>query len=785
MSSQFSLLKKDYKTQTKRFNSAKISGKLTSKMSSLSGRFSAFSNSSHSRNKKKVLVTNVLSVSKHLIINAENPESSKDILENIRYVYPYKPDFFLKLENTSIGKKFPDKINIITMNKKPFSLSSFESSVSTYKSSSQNSVKKTFFFNNQNYLNSSSNKKTKLTLNSPKPLPMKIIQKTDFKNYTTYNSNITEIITSDNINFTEENFMKFVDNINADKNNIIKYKQELNDYFDNNKLNKNDTAFLKDIVNNYKYPEQDNLNDNEGNNDFFATNFYSSKKKLMSIKGTNIILKISSLKIIFYEVNKGSDNNINTKIKFPFEFLSMFYGLNFEEFINILIALVEYNFDTNKFYINYNTFINKIEEAKILYDFYTSKSFAFTYNTNNIKEYYLFDWDVKGKNDEIKKYKIKILLPQIKMKINCDNKFNIKFYSNVNITTMYHLIKNSFNKWDFFIFVNFSQHKLFRYEINRNICRKNLSPDYSQYKPDQNILYNLTNSIIKINTIKKNYLSFCFFYSYIKEEKFETNFINFKLPKISIKFHSFSKNFSLDSRRIFQLNKLRKYFLPEDLIKYGMKIETLKKKIKKHEPEKQHLKKIIAAKTMKPIMHRESSRVSIDLKGKKGGVKKFFKNKIKAQKEMMIINPSVNNEYNEIIKDIKLDLDKYIFNFDESILKFINIDEVHKNDIPKHSRNYINNNNDINGDNTFPAVNEKKLNIDIDTLELSWTNRDGLTNIYKFDKNTSQYLLDFSQNKWKKYVEKNIDKIISGISNVQRNKNKKSISFFPKSKINL
>jgi len=36
-----------------------------------------------------------------------------------------------------------------------------------------------------------------------------------------------------------------------------------------------------------------------------------------------------------------------------------------------------------------------------------------------------------------------------------------------------------------------------------------------------------------------------------------------------------------------------------------------------------------------------------------------------------------------------------------------------------------------------------------------------------------------------KICRKNIDKIISGISNVQRNKNKKSISFFPKSKINL
>ena len=799
MSSQFSLLKKDSKIQNKRFNSAKISGKLTSKMSSISGRrLLAFSNMTGSRNKKKVLITNVLSVSKHLIINADNPESTKDIVENIRYEYPYKPDFFLKLENNSNGKKiFPDKINLLTMNKKPFSLSSFESSVSTYKSSTQNSVKKNFFFN-PNYLNSSSNKKTKLTLMSHKTEPMKINKKTDLKNYTTYNTNITELITNDNINLTGENFMKFVDNINADKNYINQYKQELNDYFDNNKLNKSDTVFLKNIINNHKYPEKEALNENESNNYFFTSNYYSSKKKEISIKNSNIILKISSLKIIFYEVKENkknyncinylnnsdnSNNFINTKIKFPFEFLAMFYGLNFEEFINILIALIEYDFNTNKFYIDYNTFINKIEEAKILYDFYTSKSFAFVYNNNNIKEYFLFDWDVKGKNNEIKKFRIKILLPQIKMKIKCDNKFNIKFYSNINITTMYHLIKNSFNKWDFFIFVNFSQHKLFRYEINRIICRKYLNPNYYQYKSGQNVLYNLTNSITKINTIKKNYLSFSFFYSYIKEEKFETNFINFKLPKISIKFHSFSKNFSLDSRKIFQLNKLRKYFLPEDLIKYSMKIETMKKRIKKQESEKQQLKKILAAKTMKPSMHRENSRISIDLKAKKGNVKKFFKKKIKQQKEMLIINPSVNNEYNEIIKDINLDLDKYIFNFDESILKFINIDDVHKNDIPKHSRNY-NNNNDIYGDNTFP-VNEKKLNIDIDTLELSWTNRDGLTNNYKFDKNTSQYLLDFSQNKWKIYVEKDIDKIISGISNVQRSKTKKTISFFPKNKINF
>ena len=205
-----------------------------------------------------------------------------------------------------------------------------------------------------------------------------------------------------------------------------------------------------------------------------------------------------------------------------------------------------------------------------------------------------------------------------------------------------------------------------------------------------------------------------------------------------------------------------------------MTVKTLKKKVKKREVEKQQSKKISPAKTVKTPMHRESTRISVDLKGKKGGIKKFFKNKIKAQKELAILNPSVNNEYNEIIKDIKLDLDKYIFNFDESILKFINKNDIHKHDYSKYSIN--NNNNNTNLDNPLP-VNEKKLNIEIDTLELSWTNRDGLTKNYKFDNNISQYLLDFPQIKWKFYVEKNIDKIISGIPNIQRSKTKKSISF--------
>ena len=160
------------------------------------------------------------------------------------------------------------------------------------------------------------------------------------------------------------------------------------------------------------------------------------------------------------------------------------------------------------------------------------------------------------------------------------------------------------------------------------------------------------------------------------------------------------------------------------------------------------------------------------MSGRKGNIKKFFKNKIKERNEMNILNPSENNDYNEIIKDIDLNLDKYIFNFDESIFKFIKTNEEYKdkNIFLNKESNEI----QINSDNS------KKLNVDIGTLELSWTNRDGFSNIYKLDEIKSQKLFSSSQDKWKEYVEKNINKIISGVSNSRRSKTQKRFSFFPK-----
>ena len=755
MSSKNFQLKKGPKNPCpyQRFNSAIISRKLVSKILTFSELNSANTNTNKStRNNTKSLITNVLSASKHYIINVNNKETPKDFIENIRYKYPYKPDIFLKSHNNF------DKINLLSGYKKQNNISSFESSISTFRSSPNNTIKNNLVFNpNFNCFSTKKNKVKTFIWNKNDETKTTKRTMTIENKMNLYNDSI---IIGDNMNLTSKLFLKYVDDINSDKKNLNKYKNDLNEYF-NTIYDKSDPYYFTKVLEEYKYIGNENEKEN-----YFLTNFHSSKINNFLIKDTKFNFKLSSLKIIFYEISDNKETfNINTKLKFPFEFLAIFYGLSFNEFITLLISLIDYNYTKNKFTIDYNNFSNKMEEAKILYDFFKEKSFANSYNSDNAKEYFLLDWDVKGKNNEIKHFKIKILLPQIKLKVICAHNIKLKFYSYVNIRTMDNLIKNSFNNWDSFIFIYFSQHRLFRYEINKILCNK-----YSNKFGNEHLSFNLTNSRIKINTYRKNYSIYCFFYTLKMEGKNETYFINFRIPKINIAFHAFKKNFEFDFRRFHQFNKLTKYILPEDLIKYSMTIKKLKIK-KSIEIKRQSKKKITPSKTFR-LSKRESGRVSVDMSGKKGNIKNFFKKKIKEKNEINILNTSNNNEYNEIIKDIDLNLDKYIFNFDESIFKFINSnEEQHKNN---------DKNDDDNNDNDFHVNNDKKLNVDIKTLEFSWTNRDGLTNIYKLDKKKSQYLFSCPQDKWKQYVEKNINSITSGKSNTRRSKTQKKLSFFPK-----
>ena len=619
---------------------------------------------------------------------------------------------------------------------------------------------------NSYYKNSYFAKKIKLYLNRTTET-VKPIKRYYNKNYINFNYDIDPMINNQKSKINKL-FMVYIDNINADKSNISKYKKELYNYFDNNS-NENISSYFNDLVKNNKFI-----------NNYLSSDSNSTKRNNFIIKNLNISFKLSSLKLMFYEIMHNKEYNIetynnidnnntnktknkmNSKIKFPFQFLPLFYGLNFEDFLNLLISYIDYDFDKNKFYLNCNNFITNTEEAKIIYEIYNKNSFIYTNNSNNEKEYFLYDWEIKGKNNETKHFCIKIILPQMEIRVKNQENNKIKFYSYVNHNTIYNLIKNDFNKWDFYILVYFSQYKIFRNEINKIISRNcsnfKLLKIIKQMKPDQNLSFNLTNSCILINTNKKNHNSNNFFYTYLKEGKIETYYITFKLPNIDITYHSFNKNFNVGFRRLRQLNKLRKYFLQEDIIKYSMIIDTYKEKTKNIEtkiPKIKNEKKIIKAKTTKFITRNSS--ISI---GKKNDNRKlFFMNDslTNNKKNNLKCILRENEEFREVITDIKLNLDKYIFNFDESVLNSSNIKDFNKTYTEGCHKISVNNN-------AFDYNNNEKLSINLDTLEISLTNREGLKIKYKFNKKISQYLLDHSRNKWKSYIINNIEKIIMGTS---------------------
>ena len=64
------------------------------------------------------------------------------------------------------------------------------------------------------------------------------------------------------------------------------------------------------------------------------------------------------------------------------------------------------------------------------------------------------------------------------------------------------------------------------------------------------------------------------------------------------------------------------------------------------------------------------------------------------------------------------------------------------------------------------AKNEKKLDIKIGNIELSWTNQNGLTKELTLDKKQTEHLLDYPTSNWKFFIEKNIEKILENEKNI-------------------
>ena len=577
------------------------------------------------KNKTKTMITSLLSSSKGIIINRKQYSSSTNFPTKFRHFYPFKPNNsqFLNFSNNEEKTKLilSPKINESSRNINEYS--SPKNTKNTIYTIRPNTTKNRMYYNRyynlrnyQLYLNKDNLRFKSSNINLYK---VKNIDKESEKNNTNESEredkNIKEYL-------NENKFQNFIDEINKNNNYVNKCKNKIKEYFVTDNSQKERKSFFEELL--YKY----RFDDHEYNN-YFLTDIYSTKKNSFNIGNLKISFKINSLQFIFYEIQEDKKNaknidnkiflnvensnnikyNINTKIKFPFEFLSIFYGIDLNEFLNLMISIIEFDYQENKFTIEQNNFITKSEMSKTLYDFYSSSSYYHLYNFNNSKECILYDWDVKNENNAIRHFVLKILLPQMKISIKCGNKNKVKFVYNINIKNMGELIKNSFNKWDYFILIYFSELKLFRYEINKILCGKyinnNNAKDNNNFNNNKNIkkiTFNLNHINIVLNSIKKSDGSYGFFYSKksFDNDKNETYYISLKLPKISIScqniLYTFNKKFDIDLKRISQINKLRKSFLPEDLIKYSMIIIKSKHNNNEIELDKQKFKKIFSSK---------------------------------------------------------------------------------------------------------------------------------------------------------------------------------------------
>ena len=757
------------------------------------------------KKKSKTMINGLISTSKDLIIDKSKFNISTNFPKNFRHFYPLKPSISHSLLNFSHNEEKTKLILSPRINDSFINIKDYSSPKNTLSAMRQSSAQYRINYNKYSKIrNKISNKVNYFQIKSP--------------NINLYNKNKKEEINKNNLSDSFDNnnesiinakkFKYFIDEINKNFNYIHKCKNELKQYFKEENTIYGNKFFFEEILNNYKFDEQEQIN-------YFLTDIYSVKKNKFSIDQFNFSFKITSLQFIFYEIldeNIKSKNvdpklfynldkdinlkyNINSKFKFPFEFLSVFYGIEINEFIYLLISIIDYDYDNNKFIIDHNNFITKVEIAKSLYDFYTDISYFNLYNHNNSKECLLFDWDVKNQNNnKIRHFVLKILLPQIKMSIKCGGNCKVKFFSNINITSMGDLIKNKFNKWDYFLLVSFTELKLFRYEINKILCGKyENNNSYSNgkkiFKKDKNIkriVFNLNPMNIILNTIKKKDKSYSFLYSYniLKNNEHQTFYITLKLPQITISYHNliyyYIKKFDIDFKRLSQINKLRKSFLPEDLIKFSMNI--IKGKNKENETNNGifNVKKYLSKKSIKSFK-RNSSLIGRD-KNRNNSQRSNDSNISDKKKKYLLKRDGIkgqikfNKNYNvneEIIKDIKLNLDKYIFNFDESLFKYIKVKDNYKN---KYNENFIKKNNPIKENiikhNTFinniqkDIENEKKFDIEIGTIELSWTDQDALTKNLMMNQKDSEYLLEHPPFQWKFFVEKNIEKILSDETNI-------------------
>ena len=500
--------------------------------------------------------------------------------------------------------------------------------------------------------------------------------------YTDNNENIKENMKLNNSNETinEKIFLNYIDKFNNMNNVMHNYITYRITYYVN-KLDEN--KYLMSIIEKQKEDKNINIFDDKINCKLNMFNIYND---------IQIKLIFNSIIIYIYDSN---DKKIE-KLKLPFCFVPFFYGISLQQFKLLLLKIMEFNEENNILSINKEKLNNNFKKFLEQKTFYNNLSFINNYK--KISEF-KFNWFVNLDINNYFKFKLLIKLPHFKTRIKFSNGKKLTFYKTIEIKHISYLIKDNYKDWDLFLLNTFCIYKDFRYLINNALSYNN------EYKNNNYINFDENKSKTYLKNSMKNSLEF-----YIIEKGNNDVFKNFYFkmssPYVEISYIKSnilenlisSKKIQLTFKEAIQLNKLRKSWNPEEIIKKCCIIKN----------------------------------------------KNFF-NKNKNKNDVFYNNT-----------EIDLNLNKYIFGFDESILKFIK----KSNPIPDKK------------------VTKKNFNIKLIPPEIHWSEKitEKLSK-YSIEKKDYEKLFDLPLNEWEIFILKLLPKIKDLTNAINSDRSNKKLQF--------
>ena len=377
----------------------------------------------------------------------------------------------------------------------------------------------------------------------------------------TSNSNLMIRTLKTDSTINAKSFLIYIDQFNNMDWAIHKYITYKEIYFvDKNK--DGNKKLLEQYVNNYYY--------NEIKLNLLEDNAIYKKENIFTIKNIEVKLKCNPLVLTFFDEN----GNKNTKIKFPFNCLPFFYGINFENFKLFFYSVIDFNYKKNIFKLNqikFNNVFNSTLANNKLYD-----KDCLLLNYNKIPNFD-FDWII-NKDNIIKKFQLKIIMPKIKVRFKYLNNTKTSIIKSLDTTHMSYLVLEKFKDWDLFLLNSFCIIKEFRKRINQSLC-------YNPIMNNKNIKLDLDEQNLKLNKLKENQFSFIFFMTLFDELGGKNYYFQINCPKIQINYvidgiKPYEKIFDLKIKEAIQLNKMRKSFWPEDMINRCLVIEEKQTKEK-------------------------------------------------------------------------------------------------------------------------------------------------------------------------------------------------------------